>query len=270
MYAILQIAMNTTAQPGARTRGSRAEGKFFYLFLAQVLLLVLFPYLNRPGLPVGVFRVLGGIMFLAAVYAVSEKRAHWITAVVLAVPTTVMNVIYALDPDSGLAIPSLVSAILFLGFTLVVLLKAVFRAEAVTRDTIYGAVSVYLLLALVWGVGYVLLDRLQPGALSLDPVRHGNHQLDWADCIFYSFVTLATVGYGDIVPVSPQARSLSILEAVCGVMYVAVLMARLVGGYAAANAARLVTSRESDSGDHAAPRTDPALSRDPGNQTLQR
>ena len=66
----------------------------------------------------------------------------------------------------------------------------------------------------------------------MDSTRHPHHTADWFDCMFYSFVTLTSLGYGDMVPISPQARSISILEAVGGIMYVAVLVARLVGLYA--------------------------------------
>ena len=130
-----------------------------------------------------------------------------------------------------LAARASICTILFLVFTLVSLLRAVVRSERITHDTIYGSLSVYLLMALAWGSAYLLLETLQPGALSMDRVRHPNHRIDWFDCMFYSFVTLTTIGYGDIVPVTAHSRSLSILEAVSGVLYVAVLVARLVGLY---------------------------------------
>ena len=118
---------------------------------------------------------------------------------------------------------------MFLAYALVTLLLAVLRAETVTLDTIYGALSVYLLIAFVWGVAYMLLEALHPGTLAMDSTRHPNHQMDWSDCMYYSFATLTSLGYGDIAPVLPHSRSLSILEAVSGVMYVAGLIARLVG-----------------------------------------
>src|SRR5262249_54498023 len=104
----------------------------------------------------------------------------------------------------------------------------------VTSDTIYGAISAYLLMAVTWAAAYLLLVTLQPGGIAMDAARHPGHAMDWFDCVFYSFVTLTSVGYGDIVPISAQARSLSILEAVRGVMFVAVVIARLVGLRAAA------------------------------------
>jgi ion channel len=209
------------------------QGKFFYLFLCQVLLLVLFPYLERPGLPLVLFRLLGAGAFVSGVYAVSDKRAQWITALVLAIPAGVLNTVFAFRPDPQIAVPTLIFTNLFLVFTLVALLRAVIRAERVTHDTIYGALSVYLLMAIAWAAAYLLLVTIQPGAIAMDAARHPNHRMDWFDCVFYSFVTLTSVGYGDIVPMTAQARSLSVLEAVSGMMYVAVLIARLVGLHSA-------------------------------------
>lgn len=209
----------------------KRQGKFFYLFLNQVLLLVLFPYLEHPGLPLLLFRLLGAVALVSAVYAVSERRAQWIAALALAVPAGVLNAVFAFRPDPRITVPTMIFTILFLVFTLVSLLRAVVRAERVTHDTIYGALSVYLLMAITWGAAYLLLVTVQPDAIVMNVPRHPNHQMDWFDCVFYSFVTLTSLGYGDIVPMSEQARSLSILEAVSGIMYVAVLIARFVGLY---------------------------------------
>ena len=212
------------------------RSKFSYLFATQVSLVVLFPHLAKPGLSTVIFRIISALAFVAAVYAVSDKRVQWITGLLLAVPTAVLNAWVTFHhASSALTVLSLFSTLIFLGFTMIVLLRAVLRTDAVTQDTIYGALSVYFLMAFVWGIAYMLLETLQPGGLSMDAVRHPNHTVDWFDCMFYSFVTLTSLGYGDIVPVSAQCRSLSIVEAVSGIMYVAVLVARLVGLYSAGN-----------------------------------
>jgi hypothetical protein len=206
------------------------QGKFFYVFLCQVLLLVLFPYLRQPGF-LGFLRLTVAVAFVSGVYAVSDKRAQWITALALAIPAVALNTVHAFRPDLQIAVPMLIFTILFLVLTLVLLLRAVVRAERVTYDTIYGALSVYLLMAIAWAAAYLLLVTIQPGAIVMDAARHPNHGMDWSDCAFYSFVTLTSQGNGDIVPMTAQARSLSILEAVSGTMYVAVLVARLMGLY---------------------------------------
>lgn len=229
----LSDALVATPQSAITNLDRKTRGKFFYLFIAQVLLVVLFPYLTKPGLSLSVFRFLAAAAFIAAIYAVSEKRAQWIVALTLALPAAVLNSLYPFRPYVSVAVLSLIFTILFLVFTLVTLLRAVLRSETVTLDTIYGAISVYLLMAMVWGTAFMLLVTLQPGTLAMDSARHPNHAIDWFDCMYYSFVTLTSTGYGDMVPVTAQGRSLSILEAVSGIMYVAILIARLVGLYSA-------------------------------------
>src|SRR5689334_15791585 len=163
------------------------RARFRYLFFVQLTLLTLFPYLERAGLPAVLFRLFGAIAFFTAVYAVSDRRVQWVTALLLAIPTGIFNVVFAMRPSSGIEIPTLALTILFLSYTLVSLLRAVLRGPRVTSDTIYGAISVYLLMAIVWGVAYLLLETLQPGSLSVDTVRHPALKIDWFDCIFYSF-----------------------------------------------------------------------------------
>jgi Ion channel len=194
-------------------------------------MLVTSPYLERPGWPMVLFRLLGAAIFLSAIYAVATQRRNWIIALVLAGPAAALHVMVVFRSDPWLVAPTAVFTVLFLAFTIVSLLRPVIAARRVTTDTIYGAVSVYLLMALAWGTAYFLLATLQPGAISMDAARHPHHAIDWSDCVFYSYVTLTSLGYGDMVPVTAQARSLSILEAVSGIMYVAVLIARLVGVY---------------------------------------
>jgi len=222
-------APQTTLQPPA----IGPARKFAYLFFALVTLIATSPYLDKPGMPSVLFRLISAVAFLAATYAVREKRAQWITALLLAFPAGVLNSIYAFHANPRIAVPTLIFTILFLGFTLVLLLRAVLHAQTVTIDTIYGAITVYLLIAFVWGATFLLLETLQPGALAINTTWHPNHKIDWPDCMFFSFVTLTSVGYGDMVPITPQARTLAILEAVSGIMYVAVLVARLVGLHSA-------------------------------------
>ncbi|MGA8872124.1 MAG: ion channel [Candidatus Acidiferrales bacterium] len=227
-------AMTTISQPmfATLTTGLRRQGKFFYLFIAQVLLLVLFPYLDRPGVPTIIFRSLAVLAFVAGVYAVSERRWHRMTALALAILAIVPYSIVTVRPNTRLMGLALLCALIFLAFTLVSLLRAVLRTMEVTHDTIYGSLSVYLLMAMTWGFAYLLLAMFQPTALSMDLLGHSNHSIDWSDCMFYSFVTLTSLG-GGLVPVSPQARSLTILENVSGVLYVAVLIARLISAHSA-------------------------------------
>jgi hypothetical protein len=105
-----------------------------------------------------------------------------------------------------------------------ILLVKVFEKGPVSGSRIQGAIAAYLLLGLSWANGYAILSRHHPGAFSA-AVTTPSSVTAWT---YYSFMTLTTVGYGDIVPVAPVARMLAMGEAVSGQLYLAVLLARLV------------------------------------------
>ena len=125
--------------------------------------------------------------------------------------------------------------ILFLGYVTVVLLKHLFRAERVSFDTICASICAYLLLATIWAMVYSVLDVMQPGSFVFAFVEAGQGSLmRFGDeksvySLYFSVVTMTTLGYGDIVPTSPAAQMLAAVEALTGQLYLAVLVARLVG-----------------------------------------
>ena len=116
-----------------------------------------------------------------------------------------------------------VLTVLFLLLIVALILSHVLRAERVSREKIFGALSVYLIFGVVWGLVFMLEDFLVPGSF-----RYGEGVRTGAEMVYFSFVTLTTLGYGDIVPISPSARALATLEALTGQLYLTVLVARLV------------------------------------------
>jgi hypothetical protein len=108
-------------------------------------------------------------------------------------------------------------------FSLLILIQVV-RSGPVTAARLQGAVAVYLLLGIAWASAYGIVEYVFPGAFS----SAGAQPVSNYDWVYFSFVTLTTVGYGDIVPVHRVARSLAIGEALTGQLYIAVLLARLV------------------------------------------
>ena len=117
-------------------------------------------------------------------------------------------------------VATIVSVLLFC----MMILTRVFKKGPITFHRIEGAIAVYLLLGLAWAYAYQLLAYLDPGAYSGAVTASGGFS-SWT---YFSFVTLATLGYGDIAPVHPVARSLATAEAITGQLYLAILIARLV------------------------------------------
>jgi hypothetical protein len=114
---------------------------------------------------------------------------------------------------------------MFIAFLIVLILRQVFRAGPITSRRVQGSIAVYLLLGLLWAVSYEIVELLNPASFRIAS-QHGNPTLPQLG--YFSFTTLATLGLGDILPVSPLARSLVVLEALMGQLYPVLLIARLV------------------------------------------
>ena len=114
---------------------------------------------------------------------------------------------------------------LFYGICLFVFLHRIFSETTVTADTIQGGIAVYFLSGLLWAFFYETLLLFNPDAILFSNQVLGK----FSDLIYFSFVTITTLGYGDITPVSRMAKNLALLEAVWGQTYLTVLVARLVG-----------------------------------------
>lgn len=133
--------------------------------------------------------------------------------------------------DEAILLASALVAAAFLGFVVYSLLHFLFQTRDVSLETIYGGVGVYAILGLLWGTLYAAMELALPGSFlqSSHPLRLVETSRGLVSLLYYSFVTLTTLGYGDVVPMTSSARILSATEAMSGQLYLAVLIARLVG-----------------------------------------
>ena len=211
--------------------GGRSSGnRFVLLLLVLIVLLIAYPYFpdNQLGAFLGALMSL--ILLVSGVYAVRMNKRTHIVASILAFLAGSASVMALARGTRGH--PLVESAFfLFQAFTTVVIFLEVIKAKQVTKETIYGIVCVYLLIGVTFGTLYDLNETLQPGSFQINVSVEGKDSIRWRDMIFFSFMTLTTIGYGDITPVTTQAQSLALIEGVIGVLYVAVLVARMVGIY---------------------------------------
>ena len=175
------------------------------------------------------------IVFLSAVMAVGVQRRTLVVAILLAVPAVGGKLINHIQPLLFPAAIFLAFAIAFLIFVIVHILRFVLRSPRVSTEVLCASVSAYLMMGVLWAMAYRLAVVVTPSAFSFNTAQAVNGPMDGFTSFYFSFVTLTTVGYGDITPVSNVARMLAITESMTGTLYVAVLIARLVALYSTPN-----------------------------------
>ncbi|HXX56960.1 MAG TPA: ion channel [Thermodesulfovibrionales bacterium] len=200
---------------------SAIKGRCHFLLLSLITVLLIYHRATaRPYLAL----ILQTLILITGVYAVSDSKRRLIAAVGIGTLQFFVSALTLSVPSLDLVIPAEIIIVVFYGFTLITVLEYVVRGESVTTDKIFGAISVYLLIGFAWASLYHLVYAHEPSAFSVSAKGV-------PDFVYFSFVTLCTVGYGDITPASGFARSLVILEAVTGVLYLAVLVSRLINLY---------------------------------------
>jgi hypothetical protein len=200
--------------------------RFLSLLIFIIAMLVLGPLVEEfVGLKI-LIDILWSAIFVSAIYAVSQKKRHIVIGVLLALP--MLGSIwtkYFFQNKALMVVGSLCGAAFFL-FAIIQMLIFIYRQKEVTRDLIVGAAVVYLFMALMWTFIFGVVETLHPGSFN---IPQGQDIEANRTFLYYSFVTLTTLGYGDITPATGLARSLCILEAVIGQLYLVVQVAWLVG-----------------------------------------
>lgn len=217
--------------PGLLHLKALAERKFLLLFLFLLASLLLYPYAESSALGYYAFRVFGSVAIVFCVYAVNVRRSLLIAAIVLAIPTFIQRIL-GLGVNPGvIPVANVVLSFAFDLLIVVVIFRRIFVPGQINSEKIFGAVSMYLLIGFAFSSVYGAMVLLQPQAFRLDPATSTHIRPDRLDLIYYSFATMTSVGAVGISPVSGEARCLTVLEAIIGVLYLAVLISRLVGAY---------------------------------------
>jgi hypothetical protein len=215
--------------------GSR-EHPYTYLLIAILLLLfVTPPFTAAFGIPwLDDYLII--VVLIAALNNVAAKRHHVMIAVILSLPVIALRIFGAHAQELSRLELAVVIAPTMVFFTYLVghILNDVLRGRRLTAEKIIGAIVAYLLIGLTWSLAYMLVEVVVPGSFHLPEdvvaqLMSSPRESLWSIFVYYSFVTLTTLGYGDITPVGTVARTLSWMESVVGPLYLAILVARLVG-----------------------------------------
>jgi hypothetical protein len=204
------------------------------LLLVLMVLFVVHPLLHDVVFGRWLYDVLFTLVTVAAIL-LFKRRGRRLVALLLGLPTIVATWTgYALPgvPELPLGIAFNVLSAVFLAFVVAATLLTIHEAKAVTGDSLAGAFAGYLLIGATFGHLYWVAEAVTPGAFRMSAdlaAEAGDANLRRSLLTYFSFITLTTVGYGDILPVTGSARALACLEAVFGQFYIAVVMAELIG-----------------------------------------
>jgi hypothetical protein len=208
------------------------------LLYALVIILLVFPALQNfayLGLTAGV--VLAGVLFVA-VRAVANRRWQIVVSGFLGTAATIgyfgnllgLGAAFQLGGQLGFAL-------FFLFVGIIIMTNIMLHIRHVTSELIYGSINVYLLVGLAFAFMHALVEFIQPGSISgLESLSMGDSGI--MPFIYYSFVTMTTLGYGDLSPVTGPAASVAYVEAIFGQLYIAIMIARLMGLYVASESSQ--------------------------------
>jgi len=211
-----------------RRLGAFAKWSAVEFLFAMVLFIFASPFVVELQYGNVIEAMLLTIVLGSAVVAVSDRRSTSLVAVLLVLPAVAGRWAHHYRPDLVPQAAYLGTGLLFFAFVLFQYFRYILRAPRVTFTVLCAGVSTYLLLGMFWTMSYILLASLRPDSFAIRGTGGPGGVLSPFDAFYFSFVTLNTVGYGDIVPASKPARMLAVMEATTGTLYVATLIARLV------------------------------------------
>lgn len=209
---------------------SRFYGRVGYLLVLVAVLNFGYPLtLYMGGLGNLLFLLAYALMFVIGVLVTSEDKKHFIQTSIAAVVWMVCAVVSFFAPSSDSA--TIISQVAIIPAQLlmtIALLRYIYTSKVVNASVMMTAITVYIFIAAMFTPLYVIVSRLDAGAF----VDNGlGVAPQWQQLVYFSFVTLATLGYGDVLPLNAWARSLATVEGMVGVLYVALIMGRLIGVY---------------------------------------
>ena len=203
-----------------------SENRFFILLVLILSTIVLTPFLDHLLETKILMDIFLTVLFFGIIFVIRSKRSHLIIASILVLPLILSTWSIYFYESTGISIFTRIFGALFFGYAVLIILQMIAGSTEVTRETIFAAVVAYLLIALMWAFLYMILEMVAPGSFSFPDksIRVETMQFE-----YFSFITITTLGYGDITPLTNRASALTLLEAIIGQIYLVVLVAWLVG-----------------------------------------
>jgi voltage-gated potassium channel len=189
-----------------------------------IFLILVYPFMENNNNLNLIFNIVFSLILLSAVYAVSHDVKRFLIGVVLGIPVLIGNWFFL---TTSFAFIDYIFEILFYTYTIWILMDSIFKSKKVTMDLLMGAISVYLLLGILFAAVYSMIEFHSPNSLRFEEEK----EVERSDIFYYSYSTLTTLGYGDVTPINKSIKSIAIIEVIFGQMYIAIMISKLVGIY---------------------------------------
>jgi hypothetical protein len=209
----------------------RHRGNFLYLFAALLMFAIVAPVLEV-SLPTvgGLFAEVSlSLTLVIALWSLRASRPVFVAGILLIAVNVLATVVWLLAGQGVADVAAHLSGLAFLALAAAVALRAIFLPGPVDLNKVTGSLCVYLLIGVAWAELYQLLQGYDPSSFAGVEQQQG-HALSWR-FLYFSFVTLTTLGYGDVLPLTIYAQTLTVTETVIGQFYLAVLVAALVSAF---------------------------------------
>jgi voltage-gated potassium channel len=218
-----------------RDESRGALGRHSFMLVSLILLLVALPFGQAVSGETTRFPLLLILVLISAVVVNSHQRWIFVVASIFGTAAAFGLAYGELFDSHPVRIVGELLGLVLLGFTTLVMFNSLIQSSHVSQDTIVGGICVYLLIGLCFAMVFILMTDLEPGALMQGDQALFRSAFDGSahamTLLYFSFVTLTTLGYGDVMPQSDMARMFAVSEALIGQLYLVVFLARLVALY---------------------------------------
>lgn len=207
------------------------KGHVLYLLIIVVALNISYPITLTEGVAGDLYVYAYCLLLGFGAFVTSVSHHRFLLSAIGAIITLVLILTAGANPDVfALGVAAYFALIIFQAILIFALMEFIFLTDVVSLDVLYAAITVYLLLGNTFAALYGAMEVIQPGSFIVS--KAPETAVAWAQFMYFSFATLTTLGFGDIVPLTTWSESLVVFEAVVGVLYLTVMMSRLVGLYA--------------------------------------
>ena len=209
------------------------DNGYRFLLFSLVLILLAYPVISQYAAGRFILDVFVSLLLLSSLMAAVKTRRSLRIGLFLVVIIVISQWAETVTDAPALIFFSFVASTMFWIYVIVEILVDIFlHRKSVTSDMIFGALSVYLLIGIVFAFAFMIVETLAPGSFDgLTFSMTGDDPREVHRFMYFSFVTITTLGYGDLLPILPAARALAYMEAILGQIYLTVLVARLVAMY---------------------------------------